>query len=316
MFQKHFDMVVSIISKRKKSYTIVIMKIQHECVPCLFKRIIYESNLSNSDTTKKSNAIKAAAASMSKTYDPATCSATIATSMHRAAYKALDDPDPYRLLKDRSNTIAKNLLPIVETLIKQSEDPLYTSILCAIVGNMLDFGIDGASSHPEKLLETFEDAVSEGLGYDDYPKVKRLLRKAHHVMFFTDNCGEIVFDKILCREMKYVFPNVRITLVVKGEPVLSDATIKDAMDVGFDTVADEVFTTGCFAVGVDFFRLPPKVSERLKAADIICCKGMANYESFSETSYRPIVYLLRTKCKPIAQSMGIPFNINAIKLYQ
>lgn len=291
------------------------MKIQNDCIPCLFKRILYEADLSTNDPTKKIKAIQGAASSLTKLYSPDTCSAIIATKMHRSVYRALNDKDPYRALKERSSAIANQLIPTVERLIRQSNDSLYTSMVCAIIGNALDFGIEGASSHPDKFFETFEDAVSEGLGYDDYPKVKQLLKKTQSILFFTDNCGEIVFDRILCRELKYHHPHIKITLVVKGEPVLSDATIQDAMAVGFDTVADEVLTTGCFAVGVDFKQLPPTVAKRLDTVDAIFCKGMANYESFSETNYRPIVYLLLTKCKPIAQSMGIPVNTNAIKVY-
>lgn len=291
------------------------MKIHNDCVTCLFKRIIYEANLSTNNVTKKTKAIRDAALCLSKLYTPDICSATIATNIHRAVYQALNDSDPYKILKERSNSIAKDLIPTAERLIKQSKDSLYSSMVCAIIGNTLDFGIEGASSNPEKFLETFEDAFSEDLGYNDYPKLKKLLKKTRNILFFTDNCGEIVFDKILCRELKYAYPDVKITLIVKGEPVLNDATIKNAMDIGFDSVVDEVFTTGCFAVGVDFRQLPSKVVERLETADAIFCKGMANYESFSETNYRPIAYLLRTKCKPIAQSMGIPVNTNVIKLY-
>lgn len=135
-------------------------------------------------------------------------------------------------------------------------------------------------------------------------------------MLFTDNCGEIVFDKILCRELKKFNPKMFLTLVVKGEPVLSDATIKDAEKLQFEEVVDKILTTGCFAVGVDFNKPPSELDGALKRVDLIICKGMANYESFSETNYHPIVYLMRTKCDPIATSMNIPVNINAIKLYE
>lgn len=291
------------------------MKIQDACVPCLVKRILYEIKQSSSDDTVKTKAVRAAAFCLSKTYDPSGCSAVIATKIHKTVYTALDDMDPYHDLKQKSNEIALTLVPSIEKMVKDSKDPLYTSMLCAIIGNMLDFGIEGASSKPEKLLDIFDEAVSQGIGYDDYPKVKKLLLSAHHLLFFTDNCGEIVFDKILIRELKYAFPGLKVSLIVKGEPVLSDATMKDAVAFDFETVVDEILTTGCFAVGVDFDHLPPLVRNRLKETDIILCKGMANYESFSETSYRPIVYLLRSKCQPIADSMNVPVNSNIIKLY-
>jgi damage-control phosphatase, subfamily I len=105
-----------------------------------------------------------------------------------------------------------------------------------------------------------------------------------------------------------------VTVVVKGEPILSDATMKDAQDIRLHEVVDELLTTGCFAVGVDFVKLPSKVKNALDQADIIIAKGMANYESFSETDYRPVAYLLRTKCNAIARSMHLPKNISAIQI--
>ena len=87
------------------------------------------------------------------------------------------------------------------------------------------------------------------------------------------------------------------------------------MDLQLQEVVDEILTTGCFAIGVDFTQVPPSVVHALKRTEIIICKGMANYESFSETAYRPIAYLLRTKCTAIARSMQLPVNINAIKVY-
>lgn len=311
-----YDIILSIHSNRLGCYLFDCMKIQNECVPCLFKRILYEISQSTTDEEKKTKAIREAAKKLSKIYDPQGCSAHIATQIHRAVYTALDDFDPYKSLKEQSNKVALRLLPNVERLVKESKDPLHMSMLCSIVGNMLDFGIDGASSHPEKLLDDFGNAVAEGLGYDDYPKLRKRLGTAKHLLFFTDNCGEIVFDKVLCRELKYAFPNLKISLVVKGEPVLSDATIKDATDLGFESVVDDVFTTGCFAVGVDLTCLPPLVKKRMEETDLLLCKGMANYETFSETDIRPIVYLLRSKCRPIAESMQVPANSNIIKLYE
>jgi len=292
------------------------MKIQNECVPCLLKRIIFETELSTKDKKTREKVIKNACKALSELYNPDECSAVIATKVHKIAYDTLCDKDPYKHLKDLSNKVAQSLVPRVEKLIKKSDDPLKISILCSIIGNTLDFGIEGGSSHPEVLLDLFEKYVSDGLGYDDIQKVKVLLKKAKNVVLFTDNCGEIVFDKILCRELKKFNPHLFLTLVVRGEPIISDATKEDAVELNFGEVVDEILTTGCFAIGVDFEKMPENLKKVLEKADLIICKGMANYESFSETNYRPVVYFLRTKCTAIANSMELPLNINAVKLYQ
>ena len=143
------------------------------------------------------------------------------------------DKDPYKKLKKQSNKIALSLTPQIKKIINESKDRLKTSILCSIVGNNLDFGIDGASSHPNDLKKIFKKSIKEGLGYDDTGKFKKILKNSKKILFFTDNCGEIVFDKILCQELKKYKPDIHLTLVVKGEPILSDATIKDAEDLDF-----------------------------------------------------------------------------------
>jgi len=291
------------------------MKIQYECVPCLIKRIIFEAEQSTKDKEVITRTIKNACKTLSELYNPNHCSATIATRLHKIAYETLGDDDPYKNLKQQSNLIALKLVPRVEELVRKSDDPLRMSMICSIVGNTLDFGIRGGSKTPDDLYNIFDKSIEAGLGYDDVEKTKKIFKKSKNVLLFTDNCGEIVFDKILCRELKKAFPDIFLTLVVKGEKILSDATMEDVLELGFDEVVDEILTTGCFAVGVDFEKMPRDLEKKLQQADLIICKGMANYESFSETSYHPIVYLLRTKCSSIANSIGVPIDVNAVKLY-
>jgi len=292
------------------------MKIQPECLPCLLKRILFETELSTKEKKRQTTTLRTACKLLAESYDPEECSATIATTVHKSVYETLQEKDPYARLKHTSNRIANSVTPKIEELIKTSSDPLKTSMICSIIGNIMDFGIDGSSTRPQVLEEVFDMLYTEGLGYDDYDKLRELLKNATHLVIFTDNCGEIVFDKILCRELKHFNPTLHITAVVKGEPILSDATIEDAQEIKLHEVIDMLYTTGCFAVGVDFHKLPVEVTSALKHADVIIAKGMANYESFSETTFRPIAYLLRTKCNAIAQSMNLPRNISAIKLYE
>jgi uncharacterized protein with ATP-grasp and redox domains len=295
---------------------LVAMKIQPECVPCLLKRILFEAELSTTDAKRRTKALRAACKLLSELYDPSECSATIATKVHQAVYAALGDNDPYASLKETSTDVALSLVPKVTSLCADSQDPLRTSMVCAIIGNVLDFGIEGSGIHPRMLEEVFDRLYAEGLGHDDYPLLRRRLMHARRVVLCTDNCGEIVFDKLMCAELKRFRPDLHITAIVKGAAVLSDATQHDAKMLKFDEVVDELFTTGCFCVGVDFLRLPAKAGTALGHADIILSKGMANYESFSETSYRPVAYLLRTKCGAIARAMKLPQNISAIQVVE
>ncbi|MDH7507593.1 MAG: ARMT1-like domain-containing protein [Candidatus Thermoplasmatota archaeon] len=292
------------------------MKIHTECVPCLLRRIIFEVDQSTTDKDVKNKAIKNACKVLSEQFDLNSCSATIATKVHKIVYETLGEKDPYKNLKKQSNKVAESLVPKVEEFLTYSDDPLRIIIICSIVGNIMDFGIEGVSTNPKSLAEVFEDLFVDDLGYDETYDLKKILKDSKKVVLFTDNCGEIVFDKILCREIKKFNPNIFLTVVVKGEPIISDATLEDIKDLNFEEVVDEVLTTGCFAIGLDFEKIPLELKKALDQADLIICKGMANYEAFSETKYHPVAYLLRTKCSPIASSMKLPLNISAVKLYK
>ena len=248
------------------------MKIQPECLPCLLKRILFETELSTKEKKRQTTSLRTACTLLAESYNPEECSATIATKIHKGVYETLQDKDPYIELKLTSNLIALSLVPKIEGLIRTSSDPLKTSMICSIIGNIMDFGIDGSSKHPQILEDIFDTLYAEGLGYDDYQKLKNLLKNTTHLVLFTDNCGEIVFDKILCRELKHFNPTVHITAVVKGEPILSDATVEDAQKIKLHEVVDTLYTTGCFAVGVDFHKLPAEVTSSLKHADVIIAK--------------------------------------------
>jgi len=291
------------------------MKLKSECIPCLLGRVLYEANLVTSDETLKMKALLGACKTLIENYDPVFSSAEIATKVHKTAYKILGTKDPYKKLKEESNRLALQLLPKIKSIIENSEEHLKTSMLCAIIGNILDFGIKGSESDPSVLIEKFDRYFSEGLKYDDSGMVETLLRDAEDIVFVTDNCGEIVFDKILCQEIKRFNNRLKITLVVRGEPILTDATMEDAIQLRFDEVVDRILTTGTFAVGLDIKEIPADLKKALEDNDLIICKGMANYEAFSETDYKPIAYLLRTKCTAIANDMNLPLNVNAIKLY-
>jgi hypothetical protein len=280
------------------------------------KRVLYEIEIATRDKERGGKALLSAIRAFTENYDPSICSAVLATKVHLAVYKTLGKEDLYRELKKRSNDVALSLLPKIEERVKSAKDPLKIAMLCSIIGNMLDFGIEGGSGSPEELIDAFDLHLSEGLGYDDYDEVRNILSTAREINFIADNCGEIVFDKILCRELKNFNPGLKITLVVRGTPVLSDATLEDARGLGFGEVVDRILTTGTFAVGVDFVNIPEELKQSLDKGDLIICKGMANYEALSETDYRPVLYLLRTKCTPVSRSMNLPFNASAIKLYR
>ncbi len=276
------------------------MKAHPRCAPCLLARVHYEATLSTDDPELQQRAIQAGIRWLDESFSISTPATYISTGIHRRAYEVLGDADPYAAKKKMSNEIALKLLSMAEKMVKSNEgDAFRRSIIASIAGNTLDFGVLGFE--PEEQFDDYlMDVFKKGLDVDDTDKMKGLL---DDVLYITDNCGEIVFDGLVLDQIKRL--GGKATLVVKGAPILTDATLKDAEEMGVSKKADTVLTTGSNAVGVDLDEAPDELMEALKNASLIISKGMANYEALSEYDFESIAYLLRAKCEPIATSLGV-----------
>lgn len=287
------------------------MRMSPDCVPCLLGRVLFEAE--EADPESSVRAVKKAAGMLGELFGDGVCSATVATQVHREVYRILGTDDPYLRLKRLSNEVALEIFPYAERLVSKSKNPLRDSFLCAIVGNVLDFGIGTGFDNPVVLKKEFRNLVSQGLGHDDTPKMRPMLKSAEKVVYLSDNCGEIVLDRLALKELKKF--DVDLTLVVKEKPILTDATLADIAGLDIERIVDRVVEAPGFAVGLDLNSLGGPFGKVLRDADIIIAKGMANFESLSETDIAPIAYLLRTKCEPVADAMGLKKDINAVKLF-
>lgn len=109
------------------------------------------------------------------------------------------------------------------------------------------------------------------------------------------NAGEIVFDKLLIEQL----PKERVTYVVKGGPLVNDATMMDAKEVGMDQLV-KVIDNGCDGQGTILPMCSPEFLDEFDKADLIISKGQANFETLNHLKDKPIYYLLKAKCLHIA----------------
>ena len=274
------------------------MQVFPECIPCLTSRVLYEAKLSSTDVTTQLKAEEAAVKTMCRMGFEGPI-ALLSTEVHRAVYRILGDDDPYRHVKRLANETAVKLLPTVQSLIQTSSDPFRSAVIAAIIGNTFDFGVLGF----EVATDDFENEVAaiyrHGLDIDDTDAIKPLL---NDVVYVADNVGEIVYDGLLIEQMRKL--GAHVTLVVRGASILTDATMEDVWEFGLDKVADGVMTTGSNAIGIKLDEIPAELRDILPRASLIIAKGMANYEMLSEYSFKPVAYLMRVKCAPVAESVG------------
>ena len=120
-------------------------------------------------------------------------------------------------------------------------------------------------------------------------------------------------DAVLIRLLRRM--DKRVVGVVRGEPILNDVTMQDAKRIGLDREVDRMVTTGKFCVGLDWDDIPGDLAQEIDRCGLIIAKGMANYEATSGRSIPvPVVHILRSKCVPVARSLGVPQNVNVVKV--
>ena len=260
--------------------------------------ISYEAKLSSTDFATQLRAEEAAVKTMCRMGFEGPI-ALLSTEVHRAVYRVLGDDDPYRHVKRLANETAVKLLPTVQSLIQTSSDPFRGAVIAAIIGNTFDFGVLGFEVATDDFEKEVATIYRHGLDIDDTDAMKPLL---NDVVYVADNVGEIVYDGLLIEQMRKL--GARVTLVVRGGYILTDATIEDVWEFGLDKVADEVITTGSNAIGIKLDEISADLRDILPRASLIIAKGMANYEMLSEYSFKPVAYLMRVKCAPVAESVG------------
>lgn len=284
------------------------MKIHPRCAPCLLSRVQFEAELSTKDLTMQKKAVLAGIEVLRKYLVDGAPATHLSTKIHREAYRVLGDIDPYREKKRQSNETAQKLLPFVWDFISE-KDSFRRAVLVSIIGNSFDFGVLGFDADKEIGKEMILKQIQHGLDVDDSDKIRSML---DNVVYLADNCGEIVFDTLLFDEIKKL--GGKITLVVRGAPILNDVTMKELKELSIDKKVDRVLTTGSNAIGVCLKEAPPELVEALRDASLIISKGMANYETMSEYDFKPIAYLMKTKCESVAEAMGLKRNMNVARV--
>jgi uncharacterized protein with ATP-grasp and redox domains len=292
-----------------------IVKVEAECAACLLARATAETYYATTNPGLRFRTIKEVMKMLNREFRPTTVPADIGTKRDRLIKKLTSNSDPYKQSKKISNEKALKLFPYAQRLVETSytqQERFKKACLCAIVGNILEFDIPGHRFTFASLTKSFREAAKD-LVVDDLDKAYELAKKAKNILFLADNAGEIVFDTLLVEQLKNMGLNV--TFVVKGGPVLNDATLEDVLPSGMDKLADNIVTTGTDAVGL----IPKEVSQEFlkvyEAAELVFAKGMGYAETLTELKLtKPHLLLFRTKCNPVANYFCAGRDKNIAKL--
>jgi uncharacterized protein with ATP-grasp and redox domains len=276
------------------------MKITELCIDCLLSRVNLECSLCHADSTLTETAMTECRKLMDEIRSEPLSHPQIASRIHRRAYDILGNPDPFAELKALGNQQARE----VTKEIRRDLSTFREYVLASVIGNTFDYGVKGHTVE-KNFSVFFRREYAKGLTIDDTEKIAPLCSR---VVYLSDNCGEIILDHLLIEYLKE--QGSHVTLALKEAPILNDATLKDALDLGFDTLVDRITTTGGGAeIGICRENIPEDLRTALEKCTIIIAKGMANYESLSEMdNLPPVAYLMAAKCKPVADEVGVPLG--------
>lgn len=291
------------------------MKIQIDCASCIIYRGLQQIVEATDDQKLRFKAMRGLFQFLATEFKATATPAWLGTMRDRILKRLTGNPDPYAEGKKLSNQKALEMLPIAERIVYDEEKPekrFRKACLCAIVGNIMEFDIPGHKFRYGDLKELIQNAEKD-LAIDEIDRAYALAKKSRRTLFLTDNAGEIAFDTLLARELKNV--SAHVTVVVKGGPVLNDATMEDAEFVGMDKVVDAVISTGTDAVGLQLDECSEEFLEAYGAAEFVVAKGMGYAETLTEIDLKvPHLLLLRTKCDPIARYFNVKRDKNVAKI--
>jgi len=216
--------------------------------------------------------------------------------IYRKISEITENIDPYRKIKKESTEKALSLYPYLKSRVVASNDRLLMAIRIAIAGNVIDFGANWGFDWDTEVADTLEKEFA----LFDYDKFREKLDTAQKIVYLGDNAGECVFDKILIEEMKKP-----VVYVVRGAPIINDATRADAVQAGIDKVAT-IVSSGTDAPGTILDTCSTEFKALFHNSDFIISKGQGNYEALSHTSAsRLIFFLLKVKCRVLARNIGV-----------
>ncbi|HEX2993826.1 MAG TPA: ARMT1-like domain-containing protein, partial [Anaerolineales bacterium] len=163
--------------------------------------------------------------------------------------------------------------------------------------------------------KTSQRGISKMLGHmpinlDDVREFRTRLAKSNKVVYFTDNCGEVVFDRLFVETLLNEY-RPQITFVTRSVPVLNDVTVELAESVGLGKLG-RVMGNGIAEPfpGTLLNRVSPEVRQLVEDADLIISKGVGNYDSLTEETelVGKISFLFHGKCHPCCSGRNVPDN--------
>lgn len=275
------------------------MKILYDCLPCITRQVVELAEEITIDEAMQRKIIKGGLEKLSDMVFEEVPPYLIG-EVHKMMVDLTGIEDPLEKEKEMFNKIAFELVDELnlESAIEKSDKPFETALRIAIAGNIIDFSVEGDLDRND-VDQSVRMSLDTPIFGVDLKEMADHVEKAEKILVIADNAGEIVFDKFLVQAL----PMEKVTYSVKGGPIVNDATMKDAIAVGMTDLVP-VIDNGAAYQGTILKTCSESFKKVFDEADLIISKGQANYETLNDIKDKEIYFLLRAKCKAIANVIG------------
>ena len=279
------------------------MKTSLDCFPCFVRQALSAARMVSADPAVHERIVREVllwVGEMALDQPPPVLSQRI----HRRLREILGMVDPYREAKDQQNRMAMSILPELKAEIEAAQNPLAMAVRIAIAGNVIDMGVYSNMTE-SNVRESVSQALAKPFVGDRCGFSKTVL-EAKRILYLTDNAGEIAFDRLLIEQIS----PTRVTVAVRGTPVINDATMADARAVGLHEIV-EIIDNGSDAPGTLLDDCSQEFRRRFTEADLILAKGQGNFETLNDAPGN-IIFLFMVKCPVIAIHAGMPIGTHIL----
>ena len=214
-----------------------------------------------------------------------------------------EDEMDYSRVKRHFNALMLGMEDELERRVLRSGDPLRSAVQYAMMGNFIDFSAL-ENVEEKRLMDLLDRAPEIAVNEECLEQLREQAASAKTLTYITDNCGEIVMDKILIRQLKRLSPELAVTVLVRGGPVANDATMEDAEQVGL-TALGRCIGNGTATDGTVLRIVSGEAREAVISADLVIAKGQANYETLYGCGHN-IFYIFMCKCELFINRFNVP----------
>lgn len=285
------------------------MLIKPDCIPCILRMSVSAMRrLSLYEDVIKELLVEILNIPSLKGQSWSVTSAEVIEIVMRSIMNATGSPDPFHSEKLQQNKMVTEIYPYLKGLIEGSSDPLNMAVKLAILGNSIDLMMDDSR---QKIEDWIAERIEAPLSKKGYAEFEAKLRTSDLLLYFGDNAGEILFDKLLIKTIKKAY-NTDIFFVVRSFPALNDVTLNDARSVGIDE------TVTLIENGIDgplpgtiLRRCSERINELVNKSDLIISKGGGNFDTLEEEPDHlkdKIIFMLLSKCHPYYEYFGVPIH--------